>query len=187
MGGGSAGHERATAAGAALSLAVGRAAELRRFPACGDRGPARRARSSIWPIAAPRRRGDGQLDLLRDLGPDRIVREVAVVGRPRHRPASPQQPMLPHLIMPGASRCARRATSSCAACTAALAAAAERGPADFAELLLVPGRRRAHGAGARHGRRSRPRRALPLLRSGAVLARSWRQGPPSLSGADQGL
>ena len=32
-----------------------------------------------------------------------------------------------------------KAMSSCAACMATLAAAAERGPADFAELLLVPG------------------------------------------------
>ena len=69
----------------------------------------------------------------------------------------------------------------------ALAAAADRGPTDFADLLLVP------GVGARtvqslaHGRRGGARRAAPLRRSGALLARAWRQGPPSLPGADQGL
>ena len=69
----------------------------------------------------------------------------------------------------------------------ALAAAAERGPADFADLLLVARRRRAHRALARDGGGGGAWRALPLRRSRALLARPWRQGPPSLSGADQGL
>ena len=55
------------------------------------------------------------------------------------------------------------------------------GPTDFAELLLDAGRRRAHRARAGHGGRGGARRALPLHRSGAVLARAWRQGPASRS------
>lgn len=78
----------------------------------------------------------GQLDLLRDFGPDRIVREVAEIeGR-----AAPQtaQPTLPHLVMPahhevtGGDVILRRLHG-------AFAAAAEAGPRDFPELLLVPG------------------------------------------------
>ena len=47
--------------------------------------------------------------------------------------------------------------------------------------------RRAHRAIAGHGRRGRARRALSLPRSRTLLAGAWRQGPPSLSRADQGL
>ncbi len=76
----------------------------------------------------------GQLDLLRDFGPDRIVRRVAEIeGR-----AEPAQPLLPHLAMPahheitGGDVILRRLHG-------AFAAAAEAGPRDFPELLLVPG------------------------------------------------
>ena len=79
------------------------------------------------------------------------------------------------------------ATCSPAACTATLAAAAERGPAGFSGTAADAGRRRAHRAVAGDGRRGRAWRALPLPRSGALLARAWRQGPPSLPGAAQGL
>jgi hypothetical protein len=78
----------------------------------------------------------GQLDLLRDLGPDRIVREVAALHR---RPAPPPEaPLLPHLVMP-AHHDVQPKDVMLRRLHAALAAAAERGPADFSELLLIPG------------------------------------------------
>jgi hypothetical protein len=78
----------------------------------------------------------GQLDLLRDFGPDRIAREVAALeGRAS---APPDQPLLPHLVMP-AHHDVRPKDVMIRRLHGALAAAAERGPQDFAELLLVPG------------------------------------------------
>ena len=78
----------------------------------------------------------GQLDLLRDLGPDRIVREVAGIER---RPVPPPEPpLLPHLVMP-AHHDVRPKDVILRRLHSALAAAADRGPSDFAELLLVPG------------------------------------------------
>ena len=78
----------------------------------------------------------GQLDLLRDLGPDRIVREVAGIER---RPVPPPEaPLLPHLVMP-AHHDVRPKDVILRRLHGALAAAADRGPSDFAELLLVPG------------------------------------------------
>jgi hypothetical protein len=81
---------------------------------------------------ASRRR---QLDLLGSLGPDGIVREVARLEA-RAAPA-PAQELLPHLMMPdhhdvrAEDIVARRLHAN-------LAAAADRGPVDFAELLLTP-------------------------------------------------
>ena len=78
----------------------------------------------------------GQLDLLRDLGPDRIVREVAALHR---RPAPPPEaPLLPHLVMP-AHHDVQPKDVMLRRLHAALGAAADRGPADFSELLLIPG------------------------------------------------
>jgi uncharacterized protein len=109
-----------------------------------------------------------QLDLLTDLGPDRIVMELSKLddatnsaARPRESgdPASPDarlrrherlglghdvtesapaQPLLPHLVMPAhhevrSSDVVRRRLHG------NLAAAAERGPSDYADLLLTPG------------------------------------------------
>jgi hypothetical protein len=86
--------------------------------------------------AASRR---GQLDLLRDFGPDRIVREVAVLeGQGPSPPAAPETPLLPHLVMP-AHHDVRPKDVMIRRLHGAIAAAAERGPADFASLLLVPG------------------------------------------------
>ena len=84
---------------------------------------------------------DAQLDLLRTLGPDGIARELA-----RTLPApsagaveeTSAQPMLPHLVLPdrhdvhAEDVIGRRLHG-------ALAAAAERGPRDFPDLLLTPG------------------------------------------------
>ena len=80
----------------------------------------------------------GQLDLLRDLGPDRLVRELArLEGKPEEA-AAPAQATLPHLILPGHHE-VRPSDVMLRRLHGALAAAAEAGPADFPELLLVPG------------------------------------------------
>jgi uncharacterized protein len=78
-----------------------------------------------------------QIDLLTELGPDRIEREIARLEGAKP-PEPPMQPLLPHLVMP--QRHDVRAEDIVARrLHANLAAAAERGPRDFAELLLVPG------------------------------------------------
>lgn len=77
----------------------------------------------------------GQIGVLRDLGPDRIVTEVADLER---RPQPAEAPLLPHLVMP-AHHDVRPKDVVLRRLHGALAAAADRGPADFAELLLVPG------------------------------------------------
>ncbi|NKL13546.1 DUF763 domain-containing protein [Rhizobium leguminosarum bv. viciae] len=81
----------------------------------------------------------GQLDLLATLGPDRIIREAAALLRaeaPAPEPAA--QPMLPHLIMP-AHHDVRESDVNMRRLHGNLAAAADCGPAEFEELLLVPG------------------------------------------------
>ena len=75
-----------------------------------------------------------QLELLAELGPDRIVGEAAAMAGQD----APRQAMLPHLVMP-AHHDVRPKDVILRRLHGALAAAAERGPADFAELLLVPG------------------------------------------------
>jgi hypothetical protein len=86
--------------------------------------------------AAPSR--CAQLDLLSSLGPDRIVSELARLEGPEPRTEVDVQPLLPHLVMPThhdvrpEDVVARRLRGN-------LAAAADRGPADFPELLLTPG------------------------------------------------
>src|SRR5580658_6097802 len=80
----------------------------------------------------------GQLDLLRHLGPDRLLDAVAALPENARPPAVPDQPLLPHLVMP-AHHDVRPENVSSRRLHGALVAAAERGPADFAELLLVPG------------------------------------------------
>jgi hypothetical protein len=78
-----------------------------------------------------------QLALLSSIGPDGIVRELshledAALG------IEAEQPLLPHLIMPAhhevraSDVVARRLRGN-------LAAAADRGPSDFSDLLLTPG------------------------------------------------
>ncbi|MGO8833817.1 MAG: DUF763 domain-containing protein [Roseiarcus sp.] len=82
-----------------------------------------------------------QVAMLQSLGPDGIVREFALAERRAERSSAPrpqQQLSLPHLVMPShhdvrpADVLARRLHGN-------LAAAADRGPKDFSELLLVPG------------------------------------------------
>jgi hypothetical protein len=74
-----------------------------------------------------------QLDLLSALGPDGIVRELAALTK---LPAA--QPTLPHLVMPD-HHDVRSSDVFTRRLHGTLAAAAERGPVDFPELLLAPG------------------------------------------------
>jgi hypothetical protein len=74
-----------------------------------------------------------QLELLGDHGPDRIVAEFE-----RLTGTAPAQAMLPHLIMP-AHHDVRPKDVFARRLHGTLAAAAERGPVDFPELLLTPG------------------------------------------------
>ena len=76
-----------------------------------------------------------QLELLSEWGPDRIVNELVRIDG-RHTP--PAQGMLPHLLMP-AHHDVRVGDVNTRRLHGTLAAAAEQGPKDFAELLLVPG------------------------------------------------
>jgi uncharacterized protein len=77
----------------------------------------------------------GQVELLHALGPEGIVREAALLtaGKP-----APSAPTLPHLVMP-AHHDVRPKDVMLRRLHGALAAATDRGPADFADLLLVPG------------------------------------------------
>jgi hypothetical protein len=86
---------------------------------------------------AARSRG-GQLDLLRTLGPDRIAAEVAVLDGRILQNRVPEQPMLPHLVMPS-HHDVKPKDVMIRRLHGALAAAAEAGPDDFTDLLLVPG------------------------------------------------
>ncbi|RJF69738.1 DUF763 domain-containing protein [Rhodopseudomonas palustris] len=81
--------------------------------------------------AAPSR--EAQLELLGELGPDGVVRTYLDATT---EPAA--QPTLPHLIMP-AHHDVRSADVFTRRLHGTLAAAAERGPIDFPELLLTPG------------------------------------------------
>ncbi|CCE00518.1 DUF763 domain-containing protein [Bradyrhizobium sp. STM 3809] len=81
--------------------------------------------------AAPSR--SAQLELLTELGPDRLVTEFERLSMPE-----PAQALLPHLIMP-AHHDVRPKDVFARRLHGTLAAAAERGPVDFPELLLTPG------------------------------------------------
>jgi uncharacterized protein len=74
-----------------------------------------------------------QLDLLNALGPEGIAREYATFFK---EPAA--QPELPHLVMP-AHHDVRSSDVFIRRLHGTLAAAAERGPKDFSDLLLTPG------------------------------------------------
>jgi hypothetical protein len=82
-----------------------------------------------------------QLELLASLGPDGVAREFSALHAGSDEPApvaEPAQLSLPHLVMP-AHHDVRADDVVAPRLRASLAAAAERGPADFPELLLVPG------------------------------------------------
>jgi hypothetical protein len=80
---------------------------------------------------------EGQLDLLSDLGPDKILRELSKLD-PKTPPRSPAQATLPYLVMP-AHHDVRASDIHARRLHGNLAAAAERAPKDFSELLLTPG------------------------------------------------
>jgi len=74
-----------------------------------------------------------QMQLLADIGPDQIVAEYEAL-----QSLKPRQMELPHLVMP-AHHDVRAKDVFTRRLHGTLAAAAERGPADFADLLLNPG------------------------------------------------
>ena len=76
-----------------------------------------------------------QLELLAGPGPNGVVHELALLAA-RNSPAS--QPILPHLVMP-THHDVRASDVHLRRLRGGLAAAAQRGPADFSELLLTPG------------------------------------------------
>jgi hypothetical protein len=79
---------------------------------------------------------DRQVDLLRDFSPDAILREF---GKAEGRDIpTVAQPMLPHLVMPD-HHDVRAKDVVIRRLHGNLAAAADCGPRDFSELLLVPG------------------------------------------------
>ena len=81
----------------------------------------------------------GQLELLASMGPDAITRELSKVeGRNALRAPSAEQLPLPNLILP-AHHDVRATDVSMRRLHGNLAAAADRGPRDFADLLLTPG------------------------------------------------
>jgi hypothetical protein len=84
--------------------------------------------------AAPSR--NAQLELLADLGPERLARQAAALERCPSAPAA--EPLLPHLVMPD-HHDVRAGDVILRRLHGTLAAAAEAGPKDFPELLLVPG------------------------------------------------
>ena len=82
-----------------------------------------------------------QVDVLTSLGPDAIVRELALLegrGAPAGDAAPPDEPLLPYLVMPE-HHDVRAGDVMLRRLHGTLAAAAEQGPRDFADLLLVPG------------------------------------------------
>ena len=82
---------------------------------------------------------NGQLDLLASLGPDKIIREFsALEGQAPVISEQEAQPMLPYLVMP-AHHDVRQEDVNMRRLHGNLAAAADRGPVDFEELLLTPG------------------------------------------------
>jgi hypothetical protein len=83
---------------------------------------------------------NAQVELLSTLGPDGIARALsALETQPEPKPPGDEaQPLLPHLIMP-AHHDVRAGDVLARRLHGNFAAAAERGPADFADLLLTPG------------------------------------------------
>jgi hypothetical protein len=83
----------------------------------------------------------GQLELLATWSPERIAGELQKIDAPQAHSELAQsepQPLLPHLVMP-AHHDVRASDVMARRLHGTLAAAAERGPRDFPELLLTPG------------------------------------------------
>lgn len=82
---------------------------------------------------------DAQLDLLRTTSPDKIVSDALALEPRAEKEAKPTDQMtLPHLSMP-AHHEVRASDVIARRLQGAIAAAAERGPEDFADVLATPG------------------------------------------------
>jgi hypothetical protein len=79
-----------------------------------------------------------QLDLLRTLGPDGIAAELTRATPASTDAKAEEQALLPHLVLPDRHE-VRAEDVVTRRLHGALAAAAERGPVDFPDLLLTPG------------------------------------------------
>jgi hypothetical protein len=82
-----------------------------------------------------------QIEVLGSLGPDGVARRFLALEAQEPQAAQPivsPQPLLPHLIMPEHHE-VRSSDVVLRRLHGSLAAAADRGPADFPELLLTPG------------------------------------------------
>jgi hypothetical protein len=79
-----------------------------------------------------------QVELLQTLGPDEIAREFSRLQLAANPPVGGEQLMLPHLIMP-AHHDVRPSDVLARRLHGAFAAAADRGPKEFSQLLMVPG------------------------------------------------
>jgi uncharacterized protein len=105
-------------------------------PHAAIEGPTQGAIVNLADRAAARSR-DSQLDLLYSLGPGGLCDEFAALHRSAAR-ASNAQLTLPHLTMPD-HHDVRSKDVIAPRLYGALAAAADRGPKDFQDLLLTPG------------------------------------------------
>ena len=92
---------------------------------------------NLTDVRAKRSRASS-VDLLVEMGPDRIVREVGKIEGRDVSVEGEDEPLLPHLVMP-AHHDVRPKDVMLRRLHGSLAAAADKGPTDFAELLLVPG------------------------------------------------
>ena len=88
--------------------------------------------------AEPSRRA--QIDVLGSLGPDGVARKFLALEQREAdaAPAASPQPLLPHLVMPE-HHDVRPKDVVLRRLHGSLAAAADRGPADFPDLLMTPG------------------------------------------------
>ena len=79
-----------------------------------------------------------QLEVLASLGPDGITRELSALGALEAKDTQLSHPSLPHLNLPG-HHDVRATDVNARRLYGNLAAAADRGAADFSDLLLTPG------------------------------------------------
>ncbi|HWT13770.1 MAG TPA: DUF763 domain-containing protein [Allosphingosinicella sp.] len=124
--------------GEIVNLADRRAAASRRaqLELLAELGPDRLAREAAAMETGTRtfsRKSTCPQMALAELGPDRPALEAAAIGR-----GPDLEPMLPHLVMPDHHE-VRPGDVILRRLRGTLAAAAEAGPKDFPELLLVPG------------------------------------------------
>ena len=127
-----------------------------------------------------------QLELLGVLGPDGIARELSKIADCDAMPDAGREPMLPHLDLP-AHHDVRAGDVVTKRLYGNLAAAADRGPTDFPELLLTPGVGSPNSTSLGYGRRGRARSPLSLHRPGSIFVRARREGQASLPRAAAGL